>query len=50
VVKNLARMATTPIDVVKAGGYPGLAAEYGLRGFEVTIESRKLLIVPLKLK
>lgn len=46
-VKNLARIATPPIDVVKAGGYPGLAAHYGKTGFEVTIEGRKLLIVPL---
>ena len=46
-VKNLARMATTPIDVVKAGGYPGLAAKYGSTGFEVTIEGRKLMVVPL---
>jgi hypothetical protein len=46
-VKSLARMAG--IDVVKAGGYPGLAAKYGSAGFEVTIEGRKLMVVPLPL-
>jgi hypothetical protein len=44
-VKNLARMAT--IDVVKAGGYPGLAKTYGSSGFQVVIEGRPLLVVPL---
>lgn len=48
-VKNLARMMTPPIDLVKAGGYPGLVAKYGQTGFEVTIEGRKLLVVPLPL-
>ena len=48
-VNNLARLATPPIDVVKAGGYPGLAAKYGSTGFEVTIEGRKLVVVPLPL-
>ena len=48
-IKNLARMATPPIDVVKAGGYPGLAAKYGTTGFELTIEGHKLMVVPLPL-
>jgi hypothetical protein len=38
-------MAT--IDVVKAGGYPGLAKTYGSSGFQVVIEGRPLLVVPL---
>ncbi len=44
-VKNLARLV--PIDVVKAGGYPGLVKTYGATGFKVTIEGRDLLIRPL---
>jgi len=48
-VNKLAVIATTPIDVVKAGGYGGLVAKYGSTGFEVTIEGRKLMVVPLPL-
>ena len=44
-VKNLARLAR--IDVVKAGGYPGLAKTYGATGFKVVIDARELMVVPL---
>ena len=45
VVKPLARLAG--IDVVKAGGYEGLVKAYGTVGFEVTVEGRKIMVVPL---
>lgn len=45
VVKNLARLGG--VDVVKVGGYDGLVAAYGRAGFEVTVEGRKVMVIPL---
>jgi hypothetical protein len=45
-VKKLAGIAG--IDVMKAGGYPGLLKTYGTTGFNVTIEGRTLTIIPVQ--
>ncbi len=45
VIKPLARLAGK--DVVKEGGHRGLAKTYGAAGFEVTIDGRKIMVVPL---
>lgn len=47
VVKNLARMATPKIDVVKIGGLPGIVKKYGASGFNITIEGHALTVIPV---
>jgi len=45
VVKKLAGIAK--ISVVKEGGFAGLVAKYGISGFNVTVESRTITIIPI---
>jgi len=47
VVNGMARLATPPIDPSKVGGYPSILATYGKTGFNVTIESRTITILPV---
>jgi hypothetical protein len=47
VVNAMARLATPPIDPSKVGGYPSILATYGKTGFDVTIESRTITIIPV---
>ena len=47
VVNAMARLATPPIDPSKVGGYPSILATYGKTGFNVTIESRTITIIPV---
>lgn len=42
----MARLATPPIDPSQVGGYPSILVTYGKTGFNVTIESRTITIIP----